>query len=94
MDKIEDEFAEVFRVTYSHTVEDILKIYAEIKQKSKEDLKLLHNEVRGYYFSGKNTLNLTKLSETIEDDILQISSRGNVTTFSTSILASMNNRLK
>lgn len=31
MERIEDDFIEVMRITYSHTMEDILRIFKEIK---------------------------------------------------------------
>lgn len=76
-------------------MEDILKMFAEIKQKANEpSLRLLHNDFKGYYLSAKSAVDLNRISQALEDDILNISARGPSVTFTTSMLASMNNRLK
>lgn len=75
-------------------------MFEQVKQKcpAENNLKLLYNEYRGYYISAKSTqsqpLDLTRLSTLIEDDIIHINSKGNTITFLTSILISLNNRLK
>jgi len=43
MDRLEDDFIDVMRITYSHTLEDILRISKIIKEKSGFDLKLVYN---------------------------------------------------
>jgi DNA mismatch repair ATPase MutS len=57
-------------------------------------LKLLYNDARGYYISAKREIDLESLSEKLKEDIIHISKRGRAITFSTQILASLNNRLK
>ena len=69
-------------------------MFNKIKQKSKIPIKLLFTEHRGYYLSAKSEIDLVRLSEAIEDDIVYICQRDKIITFSTSIIASMNNRLK
>jgi DNA mismatch repair ATPase MutS len=81
-------------VTYSHTLEDILRIAKSIKEKSGFDLKLVSNEYRGYYLRSNRRISLSALSDRIEDDVIQISERGECVLFSTSMLVSLSNRLK
>ena len=69
-------------------------MYNSIKQKSQIPIKLIHTEHRGYYLSSKSEINLGKLSEIIEDEIEYVSYKDKIVTFSTTIIASMNNRLK
>ena len=94
MEKIKDEFAEISRMTYTQTIENIMEMFSKIKQKSKVPIKLQYTEHRGYYLSAKAEIDLVLLSEAIEDDIVYICHRDRLVTFSTSIIASMNNRLK
>lgn len=100
IEKINDEFVEISRLTYSHTIEDILKTFEHIKSKSnpENNLKLLYNEFRGYYISSRspkaNQIDLSHLSTLIEDDIIHINTKNHTVTFSSSILISLNNRLK
>jgi hypothetical protein len=84
----------VTRITYSQTINNILQIFESIKAKSKQDLKLMYNEARGYFLSSKKDIDLTSLAEILKENIVHISKRGKSITFSTSILASLNNRLK
>jgi hypothetical protein len=60
------------RITYSHTMEDILRTFKIIKEKSGADMKLLYNEFRGYYIKCNKKVSLNDLSQRIEDDIIQI----------------------
>lgn len=43
IERIEDDFIEVMRITYSHTLEDILRIFKTVREKSGLNLKLLYN---------------------------------------------------
>ncbi len=43
MQKMDDEFVEVMRITYSHTMEDILRVFKVVKDRSSLDLKLIYN---------------------------------------------------
>lgn len=72
MERIQDDFIEVMRITYSHTMEDILRTFKIIKEKSGADMKLLYNEFRGYYIKCNKKVSLNDLSQRIEDDIIQI----------------------
>jgi hypothetical protein len=54
----------------------------------------LYNDARGYYISAKRDIDLVSLSQKLKENIVHISKRGRMITFSTSILASLNNRLK
>lgn len=53
------------RITYTHTLEDIIRIFKIIKEKSNCDMKLLYNEFRGYYIKCNKKINLSELSEKI-----------------------------
>lgn len=63
-DKLDDEFTEITRLTYTHTVEEVIKLFNLIKEKSKADVKLIYNDMRGYFIRvpGKKKINLTDLS--------------------------------
>ena len=93
-EKLEDEFIEIQRITYTHTTEDILRIFKGIKEKSGCELKLMFSDIRGYYLKGPKNLNLSALSEKIQDDILQITEKKDSVLFNTNIILSLNNRLK
>ncbi|CAM6031489.1 unnamed protein product [Sphagnum compactum] len=71
------------RITYSHTLEDILRISKTIKEKSGFDLKLVYNEYRGYYLRSAKHISLSVLSDRIEDDVIQISEKSEAVLFST-----------
>ena len=92
---IENSMADVHRTTYSHTLEDILHIFKGIQDQARCDqLKLLTNDQRGYYLRTNKHTNLQRLAQLFDDELIQIGSRGDYVTFSTSLLASLNNRLK
>jgi hypothetical protein len=46
-------------------MEDILRVFKTIKEKSGFELKLLYNEFRGYYIKCPKAINLSELSEKI-----------------------------
>jgi hypothetical protein len=54
----------------------------------------MFSDARGYYIKSPRRLNLSLLSESIEDDIIQITEKKEMIIFSTTILLSLNNRLK
>ena len=54
----------------------------------------MFSDIRGYYLKGPKNLNLSALSEKIQDDILQITEKKDSVLFNTNIILSLNNRLK
>jgi len=54
----------------------------------------MYNENRGYFFKVNDTVDLHNLTQRLEENLVQISHKGRIVTFSTQILSSLNNRVK
>jgi hypothetical protein len=54
----------------------------------------MYNDFRGYFLKANEDINLQKLAQNLGQNLVQISLKGRSLTFSTQILASLNNRLK
>lgn len=76
------------------TIDQIKQTFNYIKRNSNEDIQMLYNEYRGYFLRTKDSANLQQLAQCIGQNLVQISVKGKSLTFSTQILASLNNRLQ
>ena len=90
-----DEFAQVQRINYSHTLELIQTLARHLIDNSgRAEMRLMNNENRGYYFRVKKDSDLKKLVSSIQDDIIEITERGSYIIFSTSELSALNHDLR